>query len=421
MEPFRKQFKSFQNAGEGDCLFESFRQSLQLLDLVIKMRSNMVQRLEQAPSQTRIAQLNEHIMREIEAENTDYMGWGMDGGDGLDETARTTIISEKFNDLWTLYRDDMLHNSAYGGGAEAVTLANLYGVNLTVWQHSERNGNATHLTTYLQIPPAPKTVHLLSLKNVHYEATNLPDTAYPQLTVPSSQQAVSTRSGQCRQSASESSNPEPPAPLNNTPPATALTSQLQSIDHPSTQPELEILLRPSITDYCGLVLNAKKYFQAILNEIKIYEVRVISRLKLPPRIIFHPNRFVQADGYIQNIEAMIHPHEHEKMYSNAEQLLAATQNGKQLGMTEDETRLFVSEAKKKNKTVTFYLYKLSEPKVSQIQWIDHRTCNQNVFSMHQFISQTGPVTLFHWPEPLNTCQVLDSLLLVNSLFCTSSS
>lgn len=43
-----------------------------------------------------------------------------------------TIASPEFNQLWGLYSKDMMAH-AYAGGAAAVTLANMYDVNLTIW------------------------------------------------------------------------------------------------------------------------------------------------------------------------------------------------------------------------------------------------------------------------------------------------
>jgi len=198
MQDFRKTFTSFENSGAGDCLFESFRQSLQLTDSVLDMRSNMVARLLHAPDDaTRVSQLNEHIMREIDARNEDYMGWGTDGNEGMDEsTARILITSPHFQRLWDQYTEDMQYNAAYAGGAEAAALADMYGVNVSVWNHNRRNNTATHLTTHLQVPPAPQTVHLLSIGNNHYEATNLPAPAYPLFADPSSQSQIRTRGAQ---------------------------------------------------------------------------------------------------------------------------------------------------------------------------------------------------------------------------------
>lgn len=185
MQHFRRTYKSFVNSGAGDCLFESFKQFLQLPDTVINMRRDVVTRLEHASEEIRVSQLNEHIMREIEARNEEYMGWGIHGGDGLDERqARETIISSRFSELWALYSRDMQHSAAYAGSAEIVALADMYGVNVTIWAHNEGNGTASHLMTHLQSPPAHRTVHLLNLSNVHYEATNLQDCEYPIIEAP---------------------------------------------------------------------------------------------------------------------------------------------------------------------------------------------------------------------------------------------
>ena len=75
MQHFRKQFKSFHNSGGGDCLFESFRQSLQLTDSVQNMRNRLVDGFETAPPDTRVSQLNGHIMRELDVHNRNYAGY----------------------------------------------------------------------------------------------------------------------------------------------------------------------------------------------------------------------------------------------------------------------------------------------------------------------------------------------------------
>ena len=73
----------------------------------------------------------------------------------------------------------MQNSTANAGSADAVELPIIYVVNLTIWAQNERNSTATHLSTLLQClstlfqcPPAPRTVHLLNIKNVRHEATN---------------------------------------------------------------------------------------------------------------------------------------------------------------------------------------------------------------------------------------------------------
>ena len=238
MQDFRKAFTSFENSGAGDCLFESFRQSLQLTDSVLEMRSNMVTRLLHAPDDaTRVSQLNEHIMREIDVRNEDYMGWGADGNEGMNErTARILITSPHFQRLWDQYTDDMQYNAAYAGGAEAAALADMYGVNVSVWTHNRRNNTATHLTTHLQSPPAPQTVHLLSIGNNHYEATNLPAPAYPILVDPSSQSQIRTRGAQQPPLSNLQPQLQPAVAHNKDPPPAA----------PSLPPQTPTLLCPEL-------------------------------------------------------------------------------------------------------------------------------------------------------------------------------
>jgi hypothetical protein len=200
--------------------------------------------------------------------------------------------------------------------------------------------------SHIQNPPAARTVHILSVQNIHYEATNLPDSDYPLISDPSAQQALPTRSRQ--QQSPSANNPTPPAPNSNTTTEAASNLSLSVSKSTDAPPP-----RPDIADYCGLVLNKEIYFHAILRGEKIYEVRTISRLILPPRIVLHPNKTVRDHGYTQNIEAMISPFQHEKQIKTAAALLTATNNGKQLGLTEAETRALVTTAKKTKPTQYF--------------------------------------------------------------------
>jgi hypothetical protein len=144
----------------------------------------MVARLQYSTDDMRVTQLNEHIMREIDAGNVDYLGFG-----NLNEsTARITIDSPDFVQLWERYKEDMEHDAAWGGNTEAIALANLYDVNVSLWGHNTERSVATHIATHLQTPPAPRTVYLLNTDNIHYEATNLPIATFPQIADLSSRQ-----------------------------------------------------------------------------------------------------------------------------------------------------------------------------------------------------------------------------------------
>ena len=140
----------------------------------------MVTKLENATEEMRVSQLNEHIMREIAAGNREYERCGIGRGRTLDASnARHTVISSRFSEFWALYSQDMQDRAAYAGSAEVVALADMYGVNVTVWARNRQHDTASHIMTHLQSPPAHRTVHLLNLRNVHYEATNMPDSVYP--------------------------------------------------------------------------------------------------------------------------------------------------------------------------------------------------------------------------------------------------
>ena len=409
MQQFPKaQYKSFHNSGEGDCLFESFRQSLQLDDTVSHMRSEMVKRLELAPESSRVSQLNEHIMREIETGNETYMGYGFGGGDGLDErNARFTLISAQFSELWAAYTEDM-SDAAYAGNAEAISLASMYSVNLTIWAYNQRNHTASHITTILQSPPASKTVHLLNQDNIHFESTSLPNHCYPLISDPSPQQAVATRSNRAPQSGSDKCSLSLPADqcVHSIP-----TILVQADTTILVQAPIREILNPHIDEYSGLVLNDQRFFKAILNGDKIFEVRTISRPNIRPRIVLHPNKSIRDGGYTQNIEAKNKCFQHEIPITNAAELLAATNNGAHLGLDEEQTVAFVQHAQSNNSKAVFYLYSLTEPKLSLIEWIDSKVCNQSLFAPHQYTTGGKTVILFQWPlnvaHPQTDPQVLD--------------
>ena len=150
-----------------------------------------------------------------------------------------------------------------------------------------------------------------------------------------------------------------------------------------------------------------------LNKTKIYELRTTNSTCLRPRVVLHPNKHIRDSGYQQNIEAEIQAHLHDKPLSTAKDVLDATSNGVDLGLTEEQTRQFVREAKQK----TFYLYKLSNPKPSPIVWIDSPIYNQILFSPHQYENKETKeiTTLFHFPSNASTPpQVLIIIILLHS-------
>jgi len=369
----------------------------------------MVTKLEHYSEEMRVHQLNEHIMREIEAGNEQYERCGIGRGDALDaRNARSTIISSRFSEFWALYSRDMQDRAAYAGSAEVVALADMYGVNVTVWAHSSQHDTASHIMTHLQSPPAHRTVHLLNLRNVHYEATNMPESVYPIIAdSPPSARPVRGVS-QAAQHLASSASSLPGRRQHETLPVSLTTS-----DAAASAPDLALpqskttdrhpaaILRPPIQEYCGLVLNSQSYFRSILDKVKIYEVRTTSKAQLCPRIVFHPCKAIRDSGYSQNIEARITPFQHERMIKTAKTLLDATHHGKDLGLTEEETKRFVAAAKAKCSNAVFYLYLLSEPKESEIQWLDHPVYNQCVFSTPQYTPKkpnAAVVTLFRWPQ-----------------------
>jgi hypothetical protein len=154
-----------------------------------------------------------------------------------------------------------------------------------------------------------------------------------------------------------------------------------------------------MTEYCGLTLNEQFLFEKLLLETKTLEVRTVKRSNIPGRVVFHPCKKLRDQGFNQNIEAFILPFEHENILATARDVLKATNDGQMLGMTKKKTIQFVRRAKKKNQTARFYLYAISQPKISDIVWIDSKIFNQVVFSKHEYrIKRTGEVvTLFKRP------------------------
>ena len=207
MKDFRGSFRSYENSGAGDCLFESFRQALGMTDPVLLMLSQMVAQLQYSTDNMRVTQLNEHIMREIDAGNLDYMGFR----DLNESNTVITMDSADFVQLWHRYKEDMEQDNAWGGWSEAVALANLYKVNVSVWHHNTHNSTATHITTHLQSPPADRTVHLLNTNNVHYEATNLQMTTFPQIADLSSQAAARPHATRSRAAVSDQQGDQRPS------------------------------------------------------------------------------------------------------------------------------------------------------------------------------------------------------------------
>jgi hypothetical protein len=186
---------------------------------------------------------------------------------------------------------------------------------------------------------------------------------------------------------------------------------------------LQDAVLPPIEDYSGLVLNEKAYFDSILKKVKIFECRIKPYTKDLKRIIFHPNKDIrETEGYTQNIEAEIKQHEHDKTIKSAADLLKATNDGQDLGMTKDQTEAFVREAKKKSNKCTFYLYSLKNPRKSTIQWFDHPQLNQMFMSKHQQLFQGKFVTLFAYPpQQVLYFPSIFYLLLLTFLFTFSGS
>ena len=178
MKAFGKSFTSFQNLANGDCLFESFKQCCpEITDKVQDMRANMVRHIESIQDpQIRVNHLNEHVFREADAGNRLYRQYRRGGLD--EQHPLLSLHSHDFAQLWQTYCEEM-RGHAFAGQKEAISLAEMFGVNVTIWIFNARNDKARHSLTHVLQPPAARTVHILSISNLHFEATSLPQDVYP--------------------------------------------------------------------------------------------------------------------------------------------------------------------------------------------------------------------------------------------------
>ena len=313
MQALHKAFTSFDNLGNGDCLFESFKQSCPHITANYKeMRANMVRHIESiADPQIRVGHLNEHVFREADAGNRRYRKYR---GIGLDEQhPLLTLHSHEFAQLWQQYCDEMKAD-AYAGQREAISLAEMYGVNLTIWIFNHRNDKAHHSLTHVLQPPAARTVHILSIDNIHFEATSLPQEVYPVICDLSGAAARSSRTRSQQKPDDDNSSSAKAISqigLHTANPflkrlATSIAAVHSVQKASSTLVSLEKeASSQNINDYCGMVLNTRELLEAIRKGPKIFELRTAKREDLPPFIVFHPNKAVQDGGYSLNIEAKV--------------------------------------------------------------------------------------------------------------------
>ena len=179
---FNRTYTSFENRGGGDCLFCSFQQRLDLRDDPPQLRARMVAHIEacQDPD-TRVTHLNEYIAREADAGARKYQNCALLGTDPAGAVDASAVFrSPRFAELWSEYRSEMTHGRAYAGNSEALALATMYDVNLTVWRFNPRNSQATHIFSHPSASAGRPAVHILSKGNRHFESTNIPS-IFPEL------------------------------------------------------------------------------------------------------------------------------------------------------------------------------------------------------------------------------------------------
>ena len=171
-------FKSYANCGNGHCMFESVRQSLNIESdsewTIQHLRDEVIQHiyLNNTPAD-RIIALNEHKYRELDFHNN---SWRSD--DLNEQTPEATIHSMVFNEQWSRYIHEMQHN-AYTGGKEIAAVCQLLDVNIAVWKYNEVRNTAEITATFNTSTNRDETVHLLYLGEHHYEFLDLPKTFCP--------------------------------------------------------------------------------------------------------------------------------------------------------------------------------------------------------------------------------------------------
>jgi hypothetical protein len=138
------------------------------------MRAKMVRHIESIQDpQIRVNHLNEHVFREADAGNRMYTQYRRAGLN--EQHPLLTLHSLDFAQLWQTYCEQM-RGHGFAGQKEAISLAEMYGVNLTIWIFNARNDKASQSLTHVLQPPAARTVHILNISNIHFEATSLPKT-----------------------------------------------------------------------------------------------------------------------------------------------------------------------------------------------------------------------------------------------------
>ena len=170
-------FTAFSVAGDGHCLFNAFKASLGLVDTVSDLRRRVVSYMSDlVDSQIKLSALNCHIAREQEANTASWKEIPLfDAG----TVSVPGTLDQRFETLFARYSNDMNH-SAWAGESEIIALAEIFHVNVAVWNV---RGSYAEWALRHTVPDARRTVHLRMARRNHYENTNIDPDFLPQAVV----------------------------------------------------------------------------------------------------------------------------------------------------------------------------------------------------------------------------------------------
>lgn len=188
-------FKAYFVPYDGHCLFQSFKDSIQLQSTIHDLRNAVVRNIsEESNPQIRISALNTHIAREQNHRNPAWHNVNL-----LD--AGTVLVPGEmdiqFSHLWVKYADEMSDNAWAGrippflvsscishinnliymffsGQPEIMALCKLHSCNCIVWEVVNHYGQNVFSYILNPAPPNCKTVHLHLASKQHYETTDIP-------------------------------------------------------------------------------------------------------------------------------------------------------------------------------------------------------------------------------------------------------
>ena len=183
----KRQFRSFEVSGDGNCMFSSLIHALHLDVTPQQLRIDMIDRLQQQNAHMRICGLNEYMIRESDVRNPYWKRHIEENGtfqlhvEGADGDIEGDIVgSPDFTEAWNVYVQEM-SGRAYAGLTEITICAMMYKVNIALWSYKPATNTADFIITcpLSDASPAQRTIHLLNMDNIHYENTNIPETFRP--------------------------------------------------------------------------------------------------------------------------------------------------------------------------------------------------------------------------------------------------